>query len=115
MGSPANAPEIWLKALVWSLQCVRLMLGWPSGGDTGCCEQTQGNPLVRREREEPAMDFLHGMNDAVRGTDASRRSSGTASEPGYRPRRPMFFNPSRMILSKGSFTATQRRALVDAV
>lgn len=61
------------------------------------------------------MDLLPGMNDCSQGTDAQRRPSHAASDPRYRPRRPVFFNPSQIMLSKGSFADSQRRELVDAV
>lgn len=81
----------------------------------GCGGQMQDGPLACPRWEASAVDLLPGMSDRIEGADAHRRPSHAANDPGYRSRRPMFFNPSQIILSKGSFADSQRRELVDAV
>jgi len=81
----------------------------------GCCGQTQDGPFACPERETSAVDLLPGMSDRIEWADAHRRPSHAANDPGYRPRRPMFFNPSQVILSKGSVADSPQRELVDAI
>ena len=87
------------------------MLGCLPGGVTGYCEQALHGLLPRPEREMSAVDLLPGMSDRIEGTDAHRRPSPVASDREYRPRRPKFFNPGQIILSKGSFDDSRRREL----
>ena len=61
------------------------------------------------------MDLLTGTGDSLRCGDSDPRSSGVPGNQGHRPRRAMFFTPSRIVLCKGSLASARRRALVDGI